>query len=858
MLTVAVLTLRARWVSFLGTVVALLLGVAQIAAMGVLLATMLDLPDRPAERFAHAPAVVLPTDPAWNPAHHDLGVRSPAAARGVSARLLSEVTAAGRPGDTVVDRSFYAQLAGGGGKKDQVGHPWPVARFGGYDLVHGAAPATDREIVVPAGQARTGDTVNVLTAADGVGRYTVSGTVAAVGWENAVFFTDAEAARLAPRINALVTLAPADRIRAAVDRATVGRAAVGRATVGTEAAVLTGRERHLADASAERDREALDNTVTLVPVMASVAGTTAVFVVASTFAFAVVQRRREIALLRTVGATPRQVRRMIRGEALLVGAVTSAAGTVLGLYGAQWLADLLISMGVSPPWFRIGPPLRLTVLAPLAAAFLVGVVVALCGALSASRRAARIRPVEALGEASVDDTGMTPARRLFGITGGICGVGLTAWIALRSPGTVLSPTTYVVSLLVPVLVAAVLAPLAVGPLARLLMWPLRRLPGPTTMLVRESVLTSRRRTAATAAPVLLTVGLTLSLLSATESIGTARDNGLQRAVSSPYALAPDGTPGISPRVVAKVARLDGVRIAAPVLTTLYTRDENRTEENDALAVHPAALKDMLRPRVTHGSIDSDENANSMVVADRWDLPVGTRVPLLMADGTEATLRVAATYRALSGEDVAYLPPRFAGTGQYARDGLARRAYISLDPGTDPATATAAIRRAVAGTGARLTTTDELAASESAYTRHITEVRQRSTAVIILLFCFVAILNTLLMATADRRRDLAVLRLTGATPRQVVRFFLAESLLVVAVGVTLALLASAVNLAGLAVALRQLFGTAPIVVPYAEMAAVAAVSTLLAVAGTLLPVGAALRTRRGGAPGRKTEDAAERC
>ncbi|MFE5841336.1 ABC transporter permease [Streptomyces niveus] len=843
MLTVAVQTLRARWVSFLGTVVALVLGVAQIAAMGVLLATMSDLPDRPAERFANAPAVVLPVDPDWNPAHHDLGVRSLPAARGVPPRLLREVTAAGMPGDTVVDRAFYAQLPGPEGNKDQVGHPWPVARFGGYDLNDGAAPANDREIVVPAGQARTGDTVNVLTAEDGVGHYTVSGTVAAVDWENAVFFTDVEAARLAPRVNALVTLAPVDRVRAAV---------------GTEADVLTGRERHLADAGADRDREALDNTVTLVPVMASVAGTTAVFVVASTFAFAVVQRRREIALLRTVGATPRQVRRMIRNEALLVGTVASAAGTVLGLYGAQSLADLLIGMGVSPPWLRIGPSLRLAVLVPLAAAFLLGVVVALSGAVAASRRAARIRPVEALGEASADDTGMPPARRLLGVTGGICGTGLTAWIAFRSPGTVLSPNTYVVSLLVPVLVAAVLAPLAVGPLARLLMWPFRRLEGPIAMLVRESVLTSRRRTAATAAPVLLTVGLTLSLLSATDSIGTARDNGVQRAVSSPYALAPDGTPGISPRVIAKVARIDGVRIAAPVLTTLYTRDENRIEENDALAVDPAALKDMLRPRVTHGSIDSDDDANSMVVADRWDMPVGTRVPVLMADGAKVTLRVAATYRALSGEDVAYLPPRFAGTGRYARDGLARRAYISLAPGTDPATATAAIRRAVAGTGARFMTTDALAATESAYTRHLTEVRQRSTAVIVLLFCFIAILNTLLMATADRRRDLTVLRLTGATPRQVVRFFLAESLLVVAVGVTLALAASAVNLAGLAVALRQLFGTAPIVVPYAVMAAITAVSTLLAVAGTLLPVGSALRTRRGGAPGRKARDTARRC
>ncbi|MCF2435209.1 hypothetical protein LV779_13675 [Streptomyces thinghirensis] len=70
-------TLRARWVSFLGTVVALVLGVAQVAAMGLLVTTAFDLPDRPVERFAGAGTVVRPQSDGWNPAHHDLGVRSP-------------------------------------------------------------------------------------------------------------------------------------------------------------------------------------------------------------------------------------------------------------------------------------------------------------------------------------------------------------------------------------------------------------------------------------------------------------------------------------------------------------------------------------------------------------------------------------------------------------------------------------------------------------------------------------------------------------------------------------------------------------------------------------------------------------
>ncbi|MEV6104101.1 hypothetical protein AB0M28_05195 [Streptomyces sp. NPDC051940] len=136
-------TLRGRWVSFLGTFVALVLGVAQVAAMGLLLTTTLDLPDRPVERFAHAPAVVLPADPTWDPARHDPGVRSLPQARGVSPDLLRRVSGTGA---TVVDRSFYAQLAGG--PKDQVGHPWPVARCG----TAARPPPTGRSSSPPAGR----------------------------------------------------------------------------------------------------------------------------------------------------------------------------------------------------------------------------------------------------------------------------------------------------------------------------------------------------------------------------------------------------------------------------------------------------------------------------------------------------------------------------------------------------------------------------------------------------------------------------------------------------------------------------------------------------------------------------------
>jgi len=824
---VAAQTLGARWVSFIGTGAALLLGVAQVAAMGLLVMSVFNTPHRPAERFASAPAVVQPSDPNWNPAHNDPGVLSLASGKGISPQLATKLAATG---PTVVDRSFYGQVAGG--PANEVGHPWPAAGFGGYRLTAGRPPASDTEIVVPTGEASVGQRVSTLTAAGAV-TFTVCGTVSPVSWETAVFVTESEAARLSPRIDDVVALGPLARVRAAV--------------AGAQATVLTGPARHDADPSQVRDTRALDDTVTLVPVMAGVAGVTAAFVVASTFAFAVVQRRRELALLRAVGATPDQVRRMVRGEALMVGSVASVLGVGLGIAGAQWLTDLLVNLGITPAWFRISLSASWTVLAPLAGAFIIGVLVALGGAAAAARRAGTVQPIEALREASADAGAWTPGRRLLGSIGLVGGGAWAAWIAAGDPGTVLSPNTYVMSLTIPVVAAAMLAPLAVGQVARTLMLPFRNAPGPVAVLVRESVLTGRGRAGATAAPILLTIGLAFSLLAATSSLGAARDDAARSQASAPYALVPDGTPGVTSQAVARTAAIPGVRIVAPLPTSIFTPDGPGRRggllmsQNNALVVDLAALRQTIKLPGVSGSL-TGLNDDSMVVADLWGWPVGSRVPLYLPDGEAVTLRVAATYHVVRGDDVAYLPERFAAAAAYSGNGLAADAYLSFAPGTNLGAALAAVREAAIGTGARLVTRDQLVSEESRYSAHLVNVRQESTALIILLFCFIAILNTLLMATADRRRDLAVLRTVGATPRQVLRFFVCESLLVIAASVVLALAATAVNLAALWIALRRLFGDGQISAPYSLIACVTAVSGLLALIGTIVPVSAALRAR----------------
>lgn len=232
----------------------------------------------------------------------------------------------------------------------------------------------------------------------------------------------------------------------------------------------------------------------------------AVFVVAATFAFATEQRRREIGLLRAVGATPRQVRRMIIAEAAVVGLLASGTGCVLGALATPVLRSWMTSHGVAPAWFNIpvtAPPLLI--------AFAVGVASALAGAIAASWRAARVPPGEALRDTASSSSVMTGSRWVLGL--GLLGVGAYAGRAIitGSPANAMIVKDDMPALVLIVAGCALLAPVLLRPVARAATGPLARA-GAGSMVVRQNVLWAGRRTAAIAAPVVLALGLAIAML----------------------------------------------------------------------------------------------------------------------------------------------------------------------------------------------------------------------------------------------------------------------------------------------------------------------------------------------------------
>ncbi|WP_236242287.1 FtsX-like permease family protein [Streptomyces sp. CC228A] len=244
-----------------------------------------------------------------------------------------------------------------------------------------------------------------------------------------------------------------------------------------------------------------------------------VFVVAGTCAFGIALRRRDMGLLRLVGAGGPQVRRMVLGESLAVAVPAALAGCAVAAAAAPFAVEALDGTGLSPVGLRPGP-----LSGPLLFAAGSGLLMAVLGALAASRRAARVRPAEALREAEPDARAMTAGRGALGVltlvTGGVLvaltpGAGAEAATPLALSGTMALAVA-----------ATLLGPLYLPALLRLTALPLRWADPVAGRLAAESVRTSRRRTAALVGPVvaiLATVGVFTTVLSTTGAAAEADD-----------------------------------------------------------------------------------------------------------------------------------------------------------------------------------------------------------------------------------------------------------------------------------------------------------------------------------------------
>ncbi|MFF4398343.1 FtsX-like permease family protein [Streptomyces sp. NPDC001480] len=832
MLTLALSTLRTRWTTFTGGFIALFLGVTLLTVTGLTLAASLHAPHRAPERFAAAPVVVKGADTLRVATPAGDRVRKLARPRPVPAAAITRLR---ELGTVVEDRSFPVRADSGPG--DLVGHPWSTAAFAPYTLTAGRAPRTADEVVTSGRWARPGERVRT-----GHGTVRVVGTVTARNdFEHAVFYTDARAARLSPTSTQLTVDADPAAVQEVI-RTTEGAHGTHN-THGTDVQVLTGDARRLADADPDRDRDALTALNALFGTAGGVTAFVSVFVVASTFAFCVTLRRREFGLLRAVGASAGQIRRTVLAEALTVGVLASAAGCAAGAYGAPWLAGRVVDEGLAPRWFTIGDSVW-----PYHLAFWTGLLVAVCGALAASWRAGRTGPLQALRRASVDGRVMTASRWLCGTALLLTAAATLCLTLAGDPGDLLHRKSYVSRPMLLITAVALLTPAVVRPVVRALV----RLPGVTGMLVRQSAAADVRRTAAVAAPVLVTVALAGSLLGATATLNATKAAETRARTTAAFVITPDARAdapsdgpadgpadgvGFDTATLSRLRAVPGARVTAISSTAVYVLEDGvALIRSEAHAADPARLAATARLPLTAGRI-ADLDDGSIIVNQEWRRhTVGQRVRVRLGDGTPKTLRIAAVMTTGTGDNGVYVTPR------NAPGAPVDRVDIALTPGADAHTVAAGLRTAVNASGGQVLTKEQWLRANTPGTDRTTRLGLLLVLGIALLCTAVSVANTAVMATSDRRRDLAVLRLTGATRAQALRLVAAEALTVVAVGTLLGLLVTALNLWGLGAALHLLSAPAAVRLPWAALGTTASACALLAVTASVVPAALAAHRR----------------
>ena len=495
------------------------------------------------------------------------------------------------------------------------------------------------------------------------------------------------------------------------------------------------------------------------------------FVIYNTFSITVVQRGREMALLRAIGASTKQVSRSVIIESLVIGIIASLLGALAGV-GIGWvLLKLLGSLGV-------GFDVALTIPSgTIGAGVVIGTIITLAAAYLPARRGAKIAPLEALRESSIEQLDESKRRQIIGLAALVGGVVMS--VVAVTGGSLVS---LAVGLPTSIIAIVLLGPAIIRPMSTVIAVPIVRNGSITGELARENAARNPKRTSTTSLTLMIGVALVVTATVFASTLSTSIRGQLDdqivadQVVSVSSEIAQFGG-GLDPSVTSALNELAEVEVAVPFRTTSV---EVLDGFNQVTGTDTTTIDRVLDLRVLAGTVNDLAGTDVAVLstlADDEGLSIGDTVDMKFQQ-TTVTFDVAGIYE----------QDEFVGSFVVDNSVLDANTSRSLDTQVLVVTANGADDQVVSSVETLLAG-DPTAGIETTAS-YIDEQAGAIDQLLILLYgllgmsvlvALIGIVNTMALSIHERTRELGLLRAVGMSQRQLRRTIRFESAIIALIG-----------------------------------------------------------------------------
>jgi putative ABC transport system permease protein len=731
--------------------------------------------------------------------------------------------------------SGYAQFVAPDGKPISMGSEGTLGisfadqQISDLHIIQGSAPRTSDDVVMDAGTAqqygfRVGQRVRILLYAQ-PRTFTITG-IAQFGSANNLAGVTLAAFTLPTAQQVMQEVGQFDYIDV-VTTPGVSKPAVGRAiarVLPRGVQVVTGQT--VADEQDNSVTQSLSFLSTALLIFAFISLFVGAFTIFNTFSITVGQRTSELALLRIVGASRGQIFRSVLGEAAVLGIVSSVIGMGLGVLAAVGLEQVLRLGGIAlPPGSLVFAPRTVVV------ALAVGAGVTVISAIGPARRAVRIPPIAALGDRPA--AGGASLRGQLGWGSAVALAGVLLLTAGLAKSTIAAVGAGAACIFVGI---AMLAPAIARPSSSVLGRPFARAFGIAGRLGRENSMRSPRRTAQTAAALMVGLAMVSAIAVFGASASRSVTSNLDRAVSADLIVSSTtSSGGLSTLVPAVVA-------AAPGVTRTNTIYRGQSEiDGTVAALTGTSTRDLAATVTLHmtsgntGSLAAGELLVDSTTATSHHWHVGEAVPLRFAQTGPGVIRIGGIYQANS------LVGSYVVSDQY----FLAHFGSNWNPG--------ALLVDTNGTGAaQNAVSSALAAYPSVQVQTRSQYLKASTAIVneliglvyallglAVIIALIGIVNTLMLSVFERTREIGLLRAVGMRRRQVRAMVRSEAVILAVFGAIIGIVIGT----GMGIALVSSLkheGIAQIAVPWSSLLVFLVLAMLLGLVAATWPARRAAR------------------